>query len=195
MASPIYCHIRGLYPRSAHSHICAIESLIGFAHHQRRLWNYAQAIAQTYPDAKRATYVAAAQTFRVPYWDWAQDAKLPTCMTTTVITINAPTGSKTITNPLYTYTFNPTTAKGFPAGDPVSMAPRLDLIGRLSSHLGPFLVFLRERVIAEGGYTAVEIYPHSSLAQRQRLHPNFSGSKCINLECRIVRKCKVLHGH
>lgn len=48
-------------------------------------------------------YVSASQKFRLPYWDWAADARVPHSCTTQSITVNAPVGPVTIRNPLYSY--------------------------------------------------------------------------------------------
>jgi tyrosinase len=66
---------------------------------------HATRIANKYTGSKKATYVAAAKTLRIPYWDWARDPKLPKSTTAQQITINTPTGRKTIRNPLYSYRF------------------------------------------------------------------------------------------
>jgi hypothetical protein len=99
-----------------------VESTDPFCAQQEMIWNYAQTIAESYPEAQRTTYIAAAEILRVPYWDWALDPKLPECMTAPMISINTPTGLQSITNPLYSYLFSPSSAKGFPAGDPVSIS-------------------------------------------------------------------------
>jgi tyrosinase len=42
------------------------------------------------------------------YWDWALNADLPDVVSRQKqVTINTPQGSKTINNPLYSYTFHP----------------------------------------------------------------------------------------
>ena len=74
--------------------------------------------------AQKATYVAAAKTFRAPYWDWAapkQNGQVyPSIFKGTVrngasyITINLPTGPKEIRNPLYAYTFHSLSASDLP---------------------------------------------------------------------------------
>lgn len=76
---------------------------------------HAKLIASTYPSDKRSTYVAAAQNLRIPYWDWAVNPSLPSAATSSQITINSPSGSKTIRNPLYSYKFQkyPFTYSGF----------------------------------------------------------------------------------
>ena len=73
---------------------------------QQIVWNNAQQIAGTYPDSQKANYQAAAQTLRVPYWDWASHATLPDVVSQPMININTPVGSKSIVNPLYNYTFH-----------------------------------------------------------------------------------------
>lgn len=69
------------------------------------LVGHARTIAQTYTGADRERYVAAANTLRIPYWDWARDPSLPQSVAAAQITINTPTGRRTIRNPLYSYVF------------------------------------------------------------------------------------------
>jgi tyrosinase len=49
--------------------------------------------------------MAAANTLRIPYWDWAATAAIPTIVSTPKVTIITPTGKKEIDNPLYCYKF------------------------------------------------------------------------------------------
>ncbi|KAH8692093.1 tyrosinase [Talaromyces proteolyticus] len=74
---------------------------------EQRIWSYAQDIANSYPDDQRQSYVDAATTLRVPYWDWAVNPNLPESTTYQKIAINSPTGQQTIDNPLYSYKFHP----------------------------------------------------------------------------------------
>jgi tyrosinase len=70
------------------------------------LVGHARTIAAKYTGSNKAKYVAAANTLRIPYWDWARDgAKLPASTTATTVSVNTPTGRKTIRNPLYSYKF------------------------------------------------------------------------------------------
>jgi len=72
----------------------------------------------------KETYVAAAQTFRSPYWDWAAPAQggavYPSFFkgiwdgTTSWLDIAMPTGTQRIRNPLYAYNFHPLTTSDFP---------------------------------------------------------------------------------
>jgi tyrosinase len=83
-------------------------------------------IANEYPAADKQKYQTAAQKFRIPcvfptcatlqlisltlhrYWDWALNADLPDVVSRQrQVTLNTPQGSKTINNPLYSYTFHP----------------------------------------------------------------------------------------
>ena len=58
------------------------------------------------------SYVNAASTFRMPYWDWAAapsegQSVLPTSLTVPEVQITLPNGTATIPNPLYAYRFHP----------------------------------------------------------------------------------------
>ena len=93
---------------------------------QEIIWNNAQTIAASYPQANRSIYLAAAVTLRLPYWDWASDAAMPDLLNTKTIVINTPSGSQNITNPLYTYTFHPRpNSSDFPPGEIVSTSRRI----------------------------------------------------------------------
>ncbi|KAL7622248.1 hypothetical protein AAE478_007752 [Parahypoxylon ruwenzoriense] len=63
-----------------------------------------QRIAAKYSSHRNASaYKKAAQIFRLPYWDWAADPRLPLSCTWENITINGPRGRLTLRNPLYSY--------------------------------------------------------------------------------------------
>jgi len=82
----------------------------------------------------KMTYVAAAKTFRIPYWDWAAPAQehavYPSVFqgiwdgTTSWLDISMPTGTQRIRNPLYSYTFHPSTTSDFPDGSVCLQAHR-----------------------------------------------------------------------
>lgn len=72
--------------------------------------------AQQFSESEnRARYVAAAQSFRMPYWDWAiivpaGQSVVPTSMSSQQILVIAPgsDGKQTsINNPLYSFRFHP----------------------------------------------------------------------------------------
>ncbi|OXV11945.1 hypothetical protein Egran_00294, partial [Elaphomyces granulatus] len=91
---------------------------------EQRLCEYAENIADTYPPNSRRAYQDAADSLRIPYWDWASNASLPNCLVTPQISITTPSGRKQIDNPLYTYKFHPPEAgKDFPSGAQIYQYP------------------------------------------------------------------------
>ncbi|KAF2435742.1 Di-copper centre-containing protein [Tothia fuscella] len=85
----------------------------------------AQDIAAQYPANQLAKYQAAATTLRIPYWDWANSAALPACLSTPTITVNSPRGRTSFDNPLASYLFHPVPNDGsFPPGWDVSSLPK-----------------------------------------------------------------------
>ncbi|KAL2406782.1 Polyphenol oxidase 1 [Exophiala dermatitidis] len=85
------------------------------------LWMHAQDIAATFPSSQRTDYQNAALSLRVPYWDWAINPALPDVVTQPQISINTPSGRKTVKNPLYSYVFQSDAAgNGFPSSDPMA---------------------------------------------------------------------------
>lgn len=81
---------------------------------QQILSGHCQTIAATYPAAVRAQYVAACNNFRLPYWDWASNATIPDIVNSPTVTINTPSGSQTLANPLWTYKFPALNPSYFP---------------------------------------------------------------------------------
>ena len=73
------------------------------------------AIANTY-EVNAEQFMAAAQTLRVPYWDWATNSVPPDeVIQLRTVTITAPDGTrKDVSNPLFQYTFHPIDAS-FPS--------------------------------------------------------------------------------
>lgn len=61
--------------------------------------------AKQYPVETVDAYTAAAQTFRIPYWDWATDASLPPAVMNPTVRFNGPSGPATMRNPLYSFQF------------------------------------------------------------------------------------------
>ena len=74
-------------------------------------------IAWTAPADQIERYLFAADTFRMPYWDWAQGDKLgpvPDAFLTRKINVMDTDGTETsIRNPLYSYKFHEVPSKGF----------------------------------------------------------------------------------
>ncbi|PGH15646.1 hypothetical protein AJ79_02239 [Helicocarpus griseus UAMH5409] len=92
------------------------------AMYEERISHHAQLIANEYPSIVRGIYQKAAEDLRIPYWDWANDPELPKSVIVPELNINTSEGMKTIANPLYNYTLNPTTEQGFP-NDPLINFP------------------------------------------------------------------------
>ncbi|KAF2453655.1 hypothetical protein BDY21DRAFT_292685 [Lineolata rhizophorae] len=62
--------------------------------------------------ATRNRYRSAADKLRVPFWDWAMNAPqgenvVPRQLTDEFVSVTSPNGDQTISNPLYSYKFNP----------------------------------------------------------------------------------------
>lgn len=67
-------------------------------------------IAASYPTAQQAAMKGAASTMRFPFWDWAAQPRpnyptLPNIVTQKTVTVNGPSGSVTINNPLFRHDF------------------------------------------------------------------------------------------
>ncbi|CAK7205161.1 hypothetical protein SEUCBS139899_007926 [Sporothrix eucalyptigena] len=77
----------------------------GYCPHGQILAGHVRKAAKQYPVETIDTYTAAAQTFRIPYWDWAQDATLPTAVISQTVNFNSPSGPSTMRNPLYSFQF------------------------------------------------------------------------------------------
>ncbi|GAM89119.1 hypothetical protein ANO11243_071540 [Dothideomycetidae sp. 11243] len=91
-----YCtHGSILFPTWHRPYMALFEQIV---------WEKAQYIATLYPASQQDTYVAAAETLRIPFWDWTMQVGFPQIVNTTTLTINTPTGQQTIANPLYSYT-------------------------------------------------------------------------------------------
>ncbi|KAK8116070.1 hypothetical protein PG984_012572, partial [Apiospora sp. TS-2023a] len=69
---------------------------------EQTLGDYVQTLASQYNDGS-SSYKAAAEKFRIPYWDWAGDYTLPASVMDQRVTVNGPHGQVDIPNPLYSY--------------------------------------------------------------------------------------------
>ena len=91
----------------------------------------------------QTTYVAAAKTFRMPYWDWAAPPQggqvYPSFFkgtfagTQSYLDLQLPNGTKRIINPLYAYQFNPLSQSALP-NNPVCVDIRKSYYGVLIVH-------------------------------------------------------------
>jgi tyrosinase len=70
-------------------------------------------IASWYPLEVRDRYITAAANFRIPYWDWAivppsgQSVFPDSVGESPGISVDGPSGTQVIANPLYSYRFKP----------------------------------------------------------------------------------------
>ncbi|KAI1141556.1 Di-copper centre-containing protein [Hypoxylon sp. FL0543] len=72
--------------------------------YEQVLGSEVQRIAAEYGGYQNASaYREAGQVFRLPYWDWASNPKLPIPCTQENITVSGPRGPLTLRNPLYSY--------------------------------------------------------------------------------------------
>lgn len=91
--------------------------------YEQILYGIVQQVANEMTQQK-PTYVAAAKSFRIPYWDWAAPAQngavYPSFFKgiwdgqTSYLDIQLPNGTMRIRNPLYAYTFHPLSASDLP---------------------------------------------------------------------------------
>ncbi|KAL9620974.1 MAG: hypothetical protein Q9160_004492 [Pyrenula sp. 1 TL-2023] len=77
------------------------------ASNEQILWDLVGSIAMQYPYDQLSTYLDAVDTWRIPYWDWADstNSPIPPVVATPEISINTFSGWQTVKNPLYTYRF------------------------------------------------------------------------------------------
>ncbi|TVY85032.1 Polyphenol oxidase [Lachnellula suecica] len=66
---------------------------------------HAQAIAKTYTGPQATIFQSAADTLRVPYWDWAANSQMPAVVSQQTVHITTPNGDQEVSNPLYSYKF------------------------------------------------------------------------------------------
>jgi tyrosinase len=70
---------------------------------------HARKLAKEYPEQYRYDYIQAAETLRVPYWDWASESFVPQATVPNTMQINIPSGEilqqVDVENPLATFKF------------------------------------------------------------------------------------------
>jgi tyrosinase len=92
---------------------------------QQYLSKHIHAVAAKYTGALAAKYQKAADSVRLPFWDWAIDKQLPIALIRTNVTITGPDGAPlTIPNPLLKYRFQqfPLNATLFPPNYDLNLA-------------------------------------------------------------------------
>lgn len=80
---------------------------------EQELIKYAKQIASQFTGSDKTTYTNAANLMRLPFWDWAAHAPnngnvMPQSLTAPYVTLDTPTGRKTIQNPMAKYHFDDT---------------------------------------------------------------------------------------
>ena len=105
-----YCpHSSTLFPTWHRPYVALFEQL---------LYGIVQDIAASF--GNQTDYVEAANTFRVPYWDWllppgdGQDTMPISISGSAPVQVNTPNGFQMIPNPLYRYHFSPLDSRQIP---------------------------------------------------------------------------------
>ncbi|XXG94702.1 ammonium transporter Amt1 [Hypoxylon texense] len=114
-------------PGNEHSGYCTHVSILFptwhrpyLALYEQVLYNIVQYIASLYPLELQDRIQKAADSFRVPYWDWAAappegESVLPLAVGgSSTVDIEGPNGVQTISNPLFSYVFRPFNGSTFP---------------------------------------------------------------------------------
>ncbi|KAF3061355.1 Tyrosinase [Daldinia childiae] len=114
-------------PGNEHSGYCTHVSILFppwhrpyLALYEQVLYNIVQFIASFYPPELQDRFQKAADTFRIPYWDWAAVppngvSVLPLSVgASPIINVTGPNGVQTISNPLFSYVFRPFNSSTFP---------------------------------------------------------------------------------
>ncbi|PSN64506.1 Di-copper centre-containing protein [Corynespora cassiicola Philippines] len=108
-----YCtHGSNLFPTWHRPYLALFESAI--------YSNARDAIAEFPEGDLKDRSNAALATFRMPYWDWATvppsgEGTLPSSLSSPTIDVKLPNGTKSIPNPLFSYSFHPINTNDFPS--------------------------------------------------------------------------------
>ncbi|KAF3163079.1 hypothetical protein TWF788_001684 [Orbilia oligospora] len=103
-----YCpHASILFPSWHRPYLATIEQILG---------NIMRNLANRYPAGEvRERYQRAANRFRLPYWDWASNARVPDLIgSQATVRVQKPQGSVIIANPMISYVFHPFSSTFFP---------------------------------------------------------------------------------
>lgn len=86
--------------------MCTIRSLTG---RQQELWQHVRIVAEQ-AQMERDRWLAAANAFRIPYWDTARgvgDGGMPDFLLSPRWSVLGPNGTQLVDNPLFWYQFHP----------------------------------------------------------------------------------------
>jgi len=148
---------------------------------QQILVSHAANISAQYSPNVVPTYQSAAETLRIPYWDWASDPRVPDIVTNVTITVNGPTGRTTVPNPLYRYRFQQGSVE---AGFPGALAKRDETIRCVGdAGLEDNVTASNSNMESAGSHlrTSVVRYPCSSFKSGGSLRPDVLTSNTIVL--------------
>ena len=87
---------------------------------EQQMYDIVQEIASEFKGINGSAYRTAAETFRIPYWDWAapapegQHVMPPSISSAAKVQVGTANGTQTIPNPLYQYHFHPLSPTDLP---------------------------------------------------------------------------------
>lgn len=157
--------------------------------YEQALVNNAIIVAQQYSGADYDRYMAAAESLRIPFWDWAElpadgENPFPQMFTDEQVFVNSPNGPMNITNPLNGYSFKSGEEHEFIGGDKTERKPtftednrrqlRSDLWTALSSDQA-YNAFSTEALAADNG----NFNPSSLEALHDNIHVLTGGHMSI----------------
>ena len=106
---------------------------------EQQLVAAAKSIATQYTGTKKTTYQNAANQLRLPFWDWAakpaSGSTLPSAITIETVTIDSPSGSKSIANPLASYKFADTSGLVYPQYKTWLVSSDIGFTGKIYSNI------------------------------------------------------------
>ena len=88
--------------------------------YEQQIYAIVQDIAGEFSSVNGSVYKTAAETFRIPFWDWAapaldgQHVMPPSISSAAHVEVVTPNGTQTIPNPLYQYQFHPLNSTDLP---------------------------------------------------------------------------------
>ncbi|KAH8666673.1 hypothetical protein BX600DRAFT_436061 [Xylariales sp. PMI_506] len=132
--------------------------------------SHAQRIASKYTGREASRYKAAAQTLRIPYWDWATDSTLPAAANQPMITVRGPRGKEFPLNGTSNY-FPPAVGSNV-----LNNTETRRFINGATDTLGTLAGQLRSQVMATASYSSASLEdPHDTVH-------NYGGVTMVSLD-------------